>query len=39
MKDNGFTRKNPEGEEENFRINPLDIPGVKESGWTWADHD
>ena len=32
-------RKNCLGEEEEFRINPMEIPGVKESGWTWQDHD
>lgn len=25
--------------EERFRINPMDIPGVQESGWTWQDHE
>ena len=34
-----YVRNNSLGEEEEFRINPLDIPGVKESGWTWQDHD
>ena len=24
-----FVRKNAQGEEEHFRINPMDIPGVK----------
>ena len=33
-----FIRKNAQGEDEYFRINPMDIPGVKESGWTWQDH-
>ncbi len=27
------------GEEEVFRINPMEIPGIKESGWTFDDHD
>jgi histone acetyltransferase len=39
VKDHEFTRTNPDGEQQSFRINPMDIPGVKESGWTWADHD
>ena len=39
IKDDGFVRTNSIGEEETFRINPLDIPGVKESGWTFEDHD
>lgn len=34
-----FVRKNAQGEDEYFRINPMDIPGVKESGWTWQDHE
>lgn len=34
-----YIRKNAQGEEEYFRINPMDIPGVKESGWTWQDHE
>ena len=34
-----FVRKNNQGEEEEFRINPMDIPGVRESGWTWQDHE
>jgi len=33
-----FVRVNQQGEEETFRINPMDIPGVRESGWTWQDH-
>lgn len=39
IKDDGYTRVNSMGEEETFRINPLDIPGVKESGWSFEDHD
>lgn len=31
-------RRNTLGEEETFRVNPMNIPGVKESGWGWADH-
>jgi histone acetyltransferase len=34
-----FVRRNAQGEEEYFRINPLEIPGVKESGWNWQDHE
>ena len=34
-----YVRVNGLGEEEVFRINPLEIPGVKESGWTFEDHD
>lgn len=34
-----YVRRNNQGEEEVFRINPLDIPGVRESGWTWNDHE
>lgn len=34
-----YVRKNGQGEEEFFRVNPMDIPGVKESGWTWQDHE
>ena len=33
-----FIRTNAQGEEEYFRINPMEIPGVKESGWGWQDH-
>lgn len=29
IKDDGYTRTNSIGEEETFRINPLEIPGVK----------
>jgi histone acetyltransferase len=34
-----FNRRNTLGEDETFRINPLSIPGVKESGWGWVDHE
>jgi hypothetical protein len=34
-----FVRRNAQGEEEYFRINPLEIPGVKEGGWNWQDHE
>ena len=34
-----MVRKNPDGERETFKINPENIPGVVEGGWTWNDHD
>lgn len=34
-----FVRKNSDGEQETFRIDPMLIPGVVEGGWTWEDHE
>lgn len=34
-----FVRKNMDGEDENFRIDPMLIPGVVEGGWSWNDHE
>mgnify|MGYP006910921224 CR=1 FL=1 len=39
MRDDAFTRTNSINEEETFRIDPMDIPGIKQSGWTFDDHD
>lgn len=30
-----FIRKNGLGQEEQFKMNPMDIPGIQESGWIW----
>ena len=35
----GYVHMNEDGEEEHYRINPLDIPGVVEGGWSWNDHE
>jgi hypothetical protein len=34
-----FVRTNIDGEEEEYRIDPLNIPGVFEGGWSWNDHE
>ena len=34
-----YIRKNAQDETEYFKINPMDIPGIKESGWTWQEHE
>lgn len=35
----GYTYRNSDGEEEQLRIDPMQIPGVQEGGWTWNDHE
>ena len=32
-------KKNSDGEDEIFRIDPMLIPGVVEGGWSWNDHE
>jgi hypothetical protein len=34
-----YIRKNAQDETEYFKINPMGIPGIKESGWTWQEHE
>jgi len=34
-----FVKKYGDSEDEVFRIDPMEIPGVIEGGWTWNDHE
>jgi hypothetical protein len=34
-----FIKKNLDGDDETFRIDPMLIPGVIEGGWSWNDHE